>query len=158
MPKRDWVDVVDSLVTRADVAMDRFRKQPRRRLADVPAPLTPTDPFAAAPVVAAIEEKPLGDPGLAVQIYGKRSCDRSGMAVRLIQQKSLAARMIDIDDEDHRGFEQRLIRETKSYKTPYVYVRGVYLGSFDELVKKDKDGQLDALLGVENSAQGSATS
>jgi glutaredoxin 3 len=90
--------------------------------------------------------KELGDPGLLVQIYGKRSCDKSGRAVKLIQDKSLPARLIDVDDPDNLGLENRLIQATKRYATPWVYVRGAFLGGFEDLLTLEKAGELDALL------------
>jgi glutaredoxin len=147
MPKRDWIDVVDGVLDRADRALDHLRKVPRRRLDHVPEPKSPGNPFEAPrPAVVAKTERPLGDPGLLVQIYGKRSCDKSARAVKLIQDKSLPARLIDIDDPDHLGLENRLIQATKRYATPWIYVRGVFLGTFEDLLSLDKAGELDRLL------------
>ncbi len=146
MPKFDWIDAVDKVMNTADRAMDRFRKKPRRRLDHIPAPPVPDHPFDAPSAPTSADEKPLGDPGLAVQIYGRRTCDKSGHAVRLIQGKSLPARMIDMEDGDNVGIESRLIRATKSYKTPYVFVRGKYVGGFEELSVADKAGKLDGML------------
>lgn len=166
MPKLDWIGVVDRALDVADRTMDRFRKTPRRRLAEVPTPKVPDDPFtvkpaaksAAPPVTGAAttsaeppaakkpELAPLGDPGLLIQIYGRRTCDASGFTVKLLQGKSVPARMIDMDDEDHRDLEARLIKETKSYATPYVFLRGVYVGGFEQIAALDKSGELDRRL------------
>lgn len=156
MPKLDWIEVVDRALDVADRTMDRFRKTPRRRLAEIPTPKVPDDPFAVrpaqkpAPAAAAPSTAPaaapLGDPGLLVQIYGRRTCDASGFTVKLLQGKSIPARMIDMDDEDHRDLEARLIKETKSYTTPYVFLRGVYVGGFDQIAALDKSGELDRRL------------
>jgi glutaredoxin 3 len=146
-PKRDWIDVVDGVLDRADRALDHLRKVPRRRLDHVPDPKNPGNPFEApAPAKAPPKVKELGDPGLLVQIYGKRSCDKSGRAVKLIQDKSLPARLIDVDDPDNLGLENRLIQATKRYATPWVYVRGAFLGGFEDLLTLEKAGELDALL------------
>lgn len=150
MLKRDWIDVVDGVFDRADRALDHFRKVPRRRLDHIPEPKTPGNPFEApAPAAPTADVKaaaPLGDPGLLVQIYGKRSCDKSGRAVKLIQDKSLPARLIDVDDPDHLGLENRLIKATRQYATPWVYVRGVFLGSFEDLLTSEKSGELERRL------------
>ena len=72
-PKRDWIDVVDGALDRADRVLDRFRKTPRRRLVQVPTPPVPVDPFGAPALAKEGEKptppadpdaKPLGDPGL----------------------------------------------------------------------------------------------
>lgn len=152
-PKRDWIDVVDGALSRADRALDRFRKQPRKRLDYVPNPPMPTDPFgaprlpkdddnrAAKPDPA---QKSLGDPGLSVQIFGKRTCDSSARAVQYLRERSIVARMIELDDPDNRGLEDRLVRETKRYATPWIFVRGSYIGGLDELAALEKAGKLDA--------------
>lgn len=146
--KNDWIDVVDRAIDRADRFADRFRKTPRKRLAKVPEPLVPSDPFSipAAAAPASVEPAPLGDAGLPVQIYGRRTCDKTGRAVQLLREASVVARMIDLSDPDHRDLEKRLIQETKSYDTPWVYVRGVYRGGFDEIARLTKSGELQKLL------------
>lgn len=151
---RSWIDVVDWALVAADRALDRVRKTPRRRLDVVPTPKVPEDPFGpkpspappAAPAPAEVVAAPLGDPGLLVQIYGRRTCDPSGRVVKLLSGKSIPARLIDMDDENHRDLEARLIKETRSYATPYVFVRGAYLGGFERVIELDKSGELDRLL------------
>lgn len=147
--KRDWIDVVDGLLLRTDRALDRFRKTPRRRLEVVPTPLVPVDPFGPAPATkpaaaaaAPAEPPPLGDPGLPAQIYGKRTDDVTGRAVQMLREASVVARMIELDDPDNVGLENRLVRETKRYELPYVYVRGKYVGGFKELAALVKSGSL----------------
>lgn len=155
-PKRDWIDVVDGALSRADRALDRFRKTPRKRLEHVPSPPMPTDPFGAPRLSRASDQdadrpptKPdpvmqsLGDPGLPVQIFGKRTCDASARAVQYLREHSVVARMIELDDPDNRGLEDRLVRETKRYATPWIFVRGRYIGGLDELAALEKAGKLD---------------
>jgi glutaredoxin len=147
--RKDWVDVVDGALNRADRFIDRFRKTPRRRLDSVPDPLVPVDPFGppklsnAAPPAA---EKPLGDPGLPVQIFGKRTCDETARTVMFLRERSIVARMIDLEDPDNLVLERRLVRETKRYQTPWIFVRGKYVGGLEEVAARAKSGELDALL------------
>jgi glutaredoxin len=156
MLKRGWIDVVDDALVKADKFADRFRKTPRRRLAEVPTPLTPVDPFGApalandpkpaeAPVV-----KPLGDPGLPAQIFGKRDDDATGRAVMVFREASMTARMINLDDPENYDVENRLIRETKRYEMPWVFLRGEYIGGFKELAALAKSGELIKRAGGEN--------
>lgn len=154
MVKRGWVDVVDDALVKADRFADRFRKTPRRRLAEVPTPLTPVDPFGPPPLAndaakapAEVVQKPLGDPGLPAQIFGKRSDDASGRAVMVFREASITARMIDLDDPDHRDLENRLIRETKRYEMPWVFLRGEYVGGFKEIAAMAKNGELEKRAG-----------
>jgi glutaredoxin len=157
MVKHGWIDVVDKALVKADLFADRFRKTPRRRLAEVPTPLTPADPFgppplassaAAAPAEVAI--KPLGDPGLPAQIFGKRDDDATGRAVMVFREASMTARMINLDDPEHYDVENRLIKETKRYEMPWVFLRGEYIGGFKELAAMAKSGELIKRAGGES--------
>ena len=144
MPKLDWFALVDRALDKADRAFDRVRKTPRRRLDVVPEPRDLRDPFSAPKPAASAAPKPLGDAGLAAQLYGRRTCDRSGRARQLLETRSIVARFVDLDDPDHRALEARLVTETKRYDTPYVYLRGRYVGGHDELVALDRAGDLEA--------------
>jgi glutaredoxin len=145
MPKRDWVDVVDSVLVGVDKKLDRFRRVPRKRLAVVPTPIAAPDPFSAAPAAApaAVAEAPLGDPELPVQIYGRRSCMWSGRAVKVFQDLSIPAKFYDIDDPERQGLEARLIRETKQYQTPWIYLRGELAGGYNAVDELHRLGQLE---------------
>lgn len=144
MGKLDWVEVVDRVATRVDKAMDRFRKTPRRRLNDVPIPPPAPNPFAAAPTPEdAPAETPLGSADLPVQIYGRRSCMWSGRAVKVFQDLSIPAKFYDIDDPDRNGLEARLVKETKQYQTPWVYLRGEFVGGYNALDELQRLGQLE---------------
>ncbi|HTJ82531.1 MAG TPA: glutaredoxin [Polyangiaceae bacterium] len=144
MPKLDWVLAVDRAIVLGDKVLDRLRKTPRKRLDRVPTPPAPPDPFvekAAAPPKP--EERPLGDAELVGQIYGKRSCMWSGRAQRIFQDLNYPARFIDLDDPDQLGVEARLVKETKRYETPYVYVRGEYIGGYHQLDELLRLGELE---------------
>lgn len=145
MGKFDWVEAVDRVANRVDHAMDRFRKTPRRRLADVPKPPPAPDPFSVAPAKAEPKaEAPLGSPDLPVQIYGRRSCMWSGRAVKIFQEMSIPAKFYDIDDSENRAFEPRLVRETKQYQTPWVYLRGDFIGGFNAIDELFRLGELES--------------
>lgn len=137
MSKLDWIDVVDRALDRTDRMLDRFRKTPRKRLDVVPTPPLPANPFdvrAAAPAVATEpKEAPLGDPSLPAQVYGRRTCDRTARAIQVLRARSVTARMINLDDPENRDLENRLIRETKRYETPFIYLDGKFVGSLEAL-------------------------
>lgn len=149
-------DKVDRLVTRADHALDRVRKKPRKRLDVVPEPIEAPDPFtkpaepaAAAPAAAKaapktpLQEAPLGDPSVAAQIFGRRTDMWSGRAVRLFQDLGIEARFIDLDQPEHLGVEMKLVRDTKQYEVPWVYLRGEFLGGFNALDELHRLGKLE---------------
>jgi len=158
MAKLDWIEIVDRALVRVDLLADRFRKTPRRRLAFVPEALTPVDPFGAPPTPLAADKpppappvvKPLGDPGLPAQIFGKRTDDASGRAVMVFREASIMRAVIELDDPDHRDYENRLIRETKRYEMPWVFLRGEYIGGFNELAAMAKKGELTKRAGGES--------
>jgi glutaredoxin len=140
----DWVEVVDRLANRVDRVMDRFRKAPRKRLLDVPLPPPAPNPFAAPPPAEATKvETPIGNAELPVQIYGRRSCMWSGRAVKVFQDLSIPAKFYDIDDPDQVELEARLIRETKQYQTPWIYLRGAFAGGYNSIDELNRLGQLE---------------
>lgn len=153
---------VDRLVARADLALDKVRKTPRKRLDVVPEPIEAPDPFtkqpepaAAAPAPEAVpaptlaptppppQEAPLGDPAIAVQIYGKRTDMWSGRAVRLFQDLGIDARFINIEDPELVGLEMKLVRDTKQYEVPWVFLRGEFVGGFNAVDELHRLGHLE---------------
>ncbi len=147
MGKPDWVTLVDRALVRADQVMDRFRTTPRRRLADVPSPPPVIDPFTTAPAPRPEKEpeppKPLGLPDLPAQIYGRRGCMWSGRAVKIFQELSIPAKFYDIDDAENRELEGRIVKETRQYQTPWVYLRGEFIGGYNALDEIHRLGQLE---------------
>lgn len=88
-------------------------------------------------------EAPLGDVAIAAQIYGKRSDMWSGRAVRLFQDLGIEARYYDLNDPDHLGLEMRLVRDTKQYEMPWVYLRGEFIGGYNALDEISRLGKLE---------------
>ena len=139
-------DTVDRLASRADHLLDRVRKTPRKRLDTVPEPIEAPDPFTKPEVVkagAAPTEAPLGDPAIPAQVYGRRTDDRSGRAVRTLRDRGVDAVFVNLDDPDHLLLEKRLVRDTKQYAMPWVYVRGAFVGGYDEIERMARAGELD---------------
>ncbi len=164
-------DKVDALVAKADRALDKVRKTPRKRLDVVPEPIEAPDPFvkaaadpaaeariataqgeraaaAAEKVAAALappppQEVPLGDPALPAQIYGKRTDMWSGRAVRLFHDLGIDARFINIEDPEHIGLEMKLVRDTKQYEVPWVFLRGEFIGGYNALDEIQRLGKLE---------------
>jgi glutaredoxin len=140
-----WFDTLQKVVDKTDVLLDKVRKAPRKRLDFVPQPVSVPDPFgpaappkgAAAPV-APPKEKPLGDPSLAAQVYGKRTCEWTGRAVALLAEHGIDARFVNIADPTFEHFEMKLVGETKQYTLPYVYLKGEFVGGYDALAARLK--------------------
>lgn len=141
-------DTLVKVVDRTDLLLDKVRKTPRKRLEVVPEPIAVHDPFAPVEPAAASassagegakappKEPPLGDPELAAQVYGKRTCEWSGRAVQLLREKGIEARFINIDEPENQHLEVKLVAATKHYTLPYVYLEGVFIGGYDALALK----------------------
>lgn len=142
-----WFDTLVKVVDRTDVLLDKVRKTPRKRLDVVPEPIAVHDPFAPAEAAAtpaqdakeAPKEKPLGDPALAAQVYGKRTCEWTGRAVQLLRETGIDAVFTNIDEPEHRHLEVKLVAATKQYTLPYVYLQGEFIGGYDALALRLKE-------------------
>lgn len=145
-----WFDTLVKVVDRTDVLLDKVRKTPRKRLDVVPEPIAVRDPFApveAAPAAtsgveaaasAPPKEPPLGDPALPAQVYGKRTCEWSGRAVQLLRETGIDTTFVNIDEPEHRHLEVKLVAATKHYTLPYVYLKGEFVGGYDQLATRLK--------------------
>ncbi len=102
---------------------------------------------APAPVPAAPQRpEALGNPEIAAQIYGRSSCPWTGRAISLLEQLKADYDHIDMDDMDNADFEGRLVGETGQSTTPWVYVRGEFVGGFNSLSEVQRLGKLDRML------------
>ena len=121
---------------------EKLRLAPKKRLDVIPEPIPVPDPFAPPPVATSAsnepKEKPLGDPELAAQIYGKRTCEWTGRAIALLAERGVDARFVNIADPDNGHFEMKLIAATKQYTLPYVYLKGEFIGGYDALALRLK--------------------
>lgn len=138
-----------------------LRGKPGKKLEHVPTPFNIKDAFggdgppaasAASPPSAAPSPRqrpdapPLGDAGAGVLVYGRRTCMWSGRAVRLAQDRDLPHRFVDLDEPGKEHLETALLRETKQTTTPYVFVRGAFVGDYKALDELDRVGQLELSL------------
>ena len=99
-------------------------------------------PAASVPAV----QQGLGNAGIPAQLYGKSSCPWSGRAIRLLEDLKVDYDFIDLDDADNGPLEGRLVAETSQKTTPWVFVRGQFLGGYDGLSEVHRVGQLEYLL------------
>jgi glutaredoxin 3 len=91
-------------------------------------------------------EPPLGDPEIPAQVYGKRSCPWSGRAVKLLEDRDIEHRFVDLDDSENETLANRLLAETRQNTVPYVFVRGEFIGGYNALSERDRLGQLEAMV------------
>jgi glutaredoxin len=153
------LDVALRAMELAENAMDRVREargKPRRKLDHVPDPpgnaSAPTAkapaPAPAVAVAAAVKEpeKPLGDLSIAVQVFGRRTCQWSGRVILLLQDRQIEHVFTNLDDEPTPELELRLVRETKQNTVPYVYLRGEFIGGYNALSEIERLGVLEERL------------
>jgi len=86
-----------------------------------------------------------GDPARAVQVFGRRSCFWSGQAVRLAERARLDLSYVEIGGFEGAAVFQRLKAETGQSTVPFVFVRGRFVGGFDDLERLHLRGELDEM-------------
>ena len=100
----------------------------------------------AAPAAAAAPKREtvlLGDPDQDAQIYGRDSCLYTGRARRLLKEQGLEPSYVDLDSPPNHRLVPLLAAQTRQSTVPYVFVRGRFVGGFDELAEQTKLGQLE---------------
>lgn len=95
-------------------------------------------PRAESPV-----DDSLADSAIPAQVYGPRSCSWSGRAVRLLEDRGIEHRFVDLDEPQHVGLKERLARETEQRTAPYIFLRGEFVGGHNKLDEIDRLGLLD---------------
>jgi glutaredoxin len=100
--------------------------------------------FGEAPKAA--EVAPLGDANQPAQVYGRRTDTWTNRVTDLLDGKQASYEFVDLDDPRHAALPDRLVQETKRNLTPYVFVRGRYVGGFNAVDELERLGQLDDLL------------
>jgi glutaredoxin len=96
--------------------------------------------------IAAAASDELGNPALPAQIYGSDACPWTGRARSALNNHRVDYDFVDTDEPENSYLEGRLIRETKQDTTPWVYLRGEFVGGFNELSEIIRLGQLDIRL------------
>lgn len=99
-------------------------------------------PPTAAQVSAEAARKGLGDPDIAAQIYGRKSCPWSGRAITLLNEGKVDYDFIDMDDSENGHFEGKLVAETKQSTVPFIFLRGEFVGGFNEVNEVVRLGEL----------------
>jgi glutaredoxin len=103
---------------------------------------------------AASEPDSVGDAARPAQVFGRNSCLWSGRATRLLDDRGVEHDYVDLDDPANQALHVQLVRETKQNESPYVFVRGAFVGGYDALSELDRLGQLAERAGADGSEQG----
>jgi glutaredoxin len=96
----------------------------------------------------------LGNPQRPAQVFGRGSCLWTGRVTRLLEDRGVEHDYVDLDDPANQAHHVQLVRETKQNESPYVFVRGEFIGGYDALSELDRLGQLAER--VEADASGKA--
>src|SRR5262249_40473611 len=114
----------------------------------IPDPLGLRDPFQAEPTKAAHPEakRPIGDPSVPLLVYGRRTCLWSGRVLRLAQDRDIEPVFVALDRPGLEHLERQLVSGTKHNSSPWVYLRGTFVGGYGSLEGIDRMGQLDVML------------
>jgi len=111
-------------------------------------PAPPTEPVAAptsAPDVATPPPKRrgLGNPEVAVQVFGRMTCSFTHRARRLLEGHGIEYEFTELDAPEGLALAPKLRSSTGQRTVPYVYIRGRFVGGFDGLDEIARLGMLD---------------
>ncbi len=100
-------------------------------------------PPPTAAEVASTERSGPGDSEIAAQIYGKESCPWTGRARTLLNDAKIDFDFVELDDSENGHWEGKLVSITEQTSVPYVFLRGEFVGGFNELSEVVRLGQLE---------------
>jgi glutaredoxin 3 len=82
-----------------------------------------------------------------VEIYSTMFCPYCARARSLLQRKGVEFTDIDVDAQPERR-DEMVERAGGRYTVPQIFIDGEHIGGSDDLMALDRDGRLDAKLGV----------
>lgn len=78
---------------------------------------------------------------VSVEMYTTAICPYCVAAKNLLKQKGMDYTEIRVDTDPHRR-EEMLARTGGRRSVPQIFVNGVFVGGFDDLVAADRSGKL----------------
>ena len=137
----------DQVVVRERPKTERKEPAARAPKARPDKPKKHSDAKAKPAAAAATPAAPtgFGDAELKAQVFGRKSCPWSGRAIKLFEDRKVDYDFVDLDDAK-AGTDAELVAETKQNTTPYVYLRGQFIGGYNALNEIDRLGQLEFAL------------
>lgn len=82
-----------------------------------------------------------------VEMYLTTHCPYCVRARRLLDNKGVSYAVVDVGTD--RSLWRELRQRSQRHTVPQVFIDGVAVGGFDDLVQLEREGRLDALLGLE---------
>jgi glutaredoxin len=100
---------------------------------------------AAAPTTSSARSTPVGfgDASIKAQIYGRKSCPWTGRAITVLERNKIDHDFVDLDDPELENKIVGLQNETHQHTTPWVYLRGHFIGGYNALAEVERLGQLE---------------
>lgn len=130
----------------------------RKREAAFVAAAAAAPPPTAAEIAAKESKKGLGDGEIAAQVYGRKSCPWTGRAITLLNEGKVDFDFIELDDSENTHYEGKLVSETKQDTVPYIYLRGEFVGGYNQLNEVVRLGELSyRILGAADRKAADAT-
>lgn len=99
---------------------------------------------AAAPSQAPVWSPSADIAQRPVRLFTSRKHSSCKTAKRILDELGIAYEEVDVSDQPEE--RERLYRETRDRTFPQVYIDGVRLGGFDDLVVAREEGRLQSLL------------
>jgi glutaredoxin 3 len=85
-----------------------------------------------------------------VDVYTTPSCPYCVRAKRLLSERGIAYREIDVAEDDE--LREDLIRRTGRRTVPQIFIAGEAIGGYEELAALDASGELATLVGSTDAA------
>lgn len=82
-----------------------------------------------------------------VEIYSSMFCPFCHRAKKLLSDKGIAFKEIDVDTSPGRRNEM-VERAKGGYTVPQIFIDGDHVGGSDDLAALDRSGKLDGMLGL----------
>jgi glutaredoxin len=138
---------VDPLIERSELASKiRDRIRPKHESIEVPDPEPNESPFVSQDEPEPEAEKPLANPALAAQIFGRGTDPWTGRSLQMLTDHGVDHEFVDLEAEGGLKIETRLLRETKQETAPYIFLRGELIGGYNALNEVIRLGQIDEMV------------
>lgn len=138
---------VDPYIERSELATkirDRIAPKPPADEEDR-VPFANDSPFIQPEAKAADEEKPLANPDVEAQVFGRGTDPWTGRTLQILTDYDTAHEFVDLESEGGLEIETRLLRQTGQETAPYVFLRGELVGGYNALNEIVRLGQLDEM-------------
>jgi glutaredoxin 3 len=82
-----------------------------------------------------------------VVIYSTRLCGYCTRAKMWFDNKGVAYREVMVDSDP--ALRDEMVERSRRTSVPQIFIGDRHIGGFQDLVQRDRDGELDGLLGLE---------